>query len=126
MKLLNQLAEKTLIGALLLVLKELRKLTTAVETLTDSFREVHGKRPMFHGTHDTSDSGTDVDADANRTIPHAPEPETDYLRRDILEALCRQHHIPYDSSVDLITLGKAMGWLDSSGAVIVLPTGYAD
>lgn len=111
-----------MLGALLLLLKETKRLTKTLEVGVDSFRQVHGLPAAFH----VEPSATISDPDAGRTVPHAPEPESNWLKYDILEALCREHHIPFDDSTDMILLGKEHGWLDSSGAIVALPTGYGE
>ena len=133
MKLFDAAARKTILGTLLLLLRELRRLATAVETLTDSFRVVHGHQPLFSTGSPQRDrqplydaTTADADADAGRIVPHFEPDEPDWLKRDILEALCREQHIPVTEGMDLVQIGKAHGWLDASGQIIHLPAHYAD
>ena len=128
MKVLEAAARRTILGVLLLLLKELKRLATAVETLTDSFRMVHGHRPMFHVEHgaQNSDARTGAENSESRTVPRYESDEPDWLRIDLLEALCREHHIAITEGMDLFQVGKEMGWLDASGQLVVLPTHYGE
>jgi hypothetical protein len=119
MKLLDQIAEKTILGALVAILRELRRLNHTLEVGIDAYRGIHGLGPMFP----VFPQAESVPVE-NRTIPRYESDEPDWLRLDLLEALCRQHSIPYDSDTDLVALGIREGWLDQSGAVVTLPSGY--
>src|SRR6266702_4729263 len=125
MKLLEAAARKTILGVLLLLLKELRRLATAVETITDSYRTTHGHQPMFSTG---AAQAAEIDTDAGRHVPRfdSDDDRLDWLRNDVLEALCREHHIIVTDGMDLVQIGRERGWLDSSGQLVTLPAHYGD
>jgi hypothetical protein len=128
MKLFDRIAEKTTRGMLWLILRELRRLNIAIEAGIDSFRAVHGHQPLFPASWNTSNVPRSA-VDDGRTLPRGPDPdlaEPDWLRLDILEALCREHHIAITDGLDLFKVAADMGWTDESGQFVVLPSKYGD
>jgi hypothetical protein len=123
-KILETAARRTILGVLLLLLKELKHLTRVLEIGVDSFRLAHGQRAQFTVAADESTEPADPNAD--RTIPRYENDEPEFLRRDLLEHLAREHHIAFDDSTDLVQVGKELGWLTSSGEFAQLPTGYGE
>jgi hypothetical protein len=119
-KLLDRFALKTTAGMVWLLVRELRRLTHAIEVGVDSFRTVHGHQPAFDGFKPVSE----YDVDAGRTVPHFESDAPDYLRLDIIECLCREHHIPVEDSTNLLDIARAQHWIDESGDLVVMPKDY--
>ncbi len=122
MNLLDRVASKTVLGMLWLLVKEVRRLAHAVEQGVDTFRAVHGHRPIFH-QQPAQESTTPVE---DRTIPRFESAEPDWLRLDLLEALCREHHIAITDGLDLFQVGREMGWIGEDGQFTTLPTHYGE
>jgi hypothetical protein len=120
-KILEAAARKTILGVLLLLLKEVRRLTKAIEIGVDSFRIVHGQQPQF-----TIAKDDPTVPEAERTIPRYESDEPDWLKVDLIEALCREHHIAITDGLDLFKVAADMGWTDSEGRFVTLPSGYGD
>lgn len=131
MSLTDKIAEK-IAGALgWLLLKELRRIASAIERGIDSNRELAGYQPIFapqvsedaaggasaEGDGDAAGSGASDEGSAGEATSEA----SDYMRLDILEALAAEHNVPITATTDLIALGKDLGWLDASGGLTMLP-----
>lgn len=130
MSLTDKIAEKVA-GALgWLLLKELRRIASAIERGIDSDRELAGYQPIYasrlseteadaagaagaEGDGDTAGGGASDESSASESA--------DYMRLDILEALAAEHNVPITATTDLIALGKDRGWLDASGGLTMLP-----
>lgn len=126
MKLLDRFALKTTAGMVWLLVRELRRLTHAIETGVDSFRQVHGHRPLFEAPTFHAEHAADPDPDTNRTIPRFEDDTPDWLRLDLLAALAREQHVLITDDTDLVQVGRERGWIDEAGQLVVLPKHYLD
>ncbi|PYQ25633.1 MAG: hypothetical protein DMF56_26940 [Acidobacteria bacterium] len=122
MRILETAARKTILGVLLLLLKEIRHLNRTLEIATDSFRIANGQQPQFTVAKDEPS----IDIEAERVIPHYESEESGWLRRDILETLCREAHLSVDDNTDVEKIAAARGWVDRDGQLCTLPVHYGD
>lgn len=130
MKITDKIAEKVA-GALgWLLLKELRRIATALEKGIDSHREIHGFHPLFAVPPATQSIDQQIQDEqdaavaAREILDASPETEGDFMRLEILEMLARENRIEIDTTTDLVALGKERGWLDQAGEIVMLPQGY--
>jgi hypothetical protein len=123
MKILEPLARRTILGVLLLLLKELKRLTRVLEVGVDSFRIANKMHAQFTVARD--EPSDDPDADT-RVIPRYESDESGWLRRDLLETLCREAHLAVDDGTDVEQIAVARGWVDRDGQLVTLPVHYGD
>lgn len=129
MSLGDKIAEK-IAGALgWLLLKELRRIASAIEQGIDSDRELAGFQPIFSKPiseldaqilSEQTDAASGAEGDGEIQAGGSNE-GADYMRLDILEALAAEQNIQITPNTDLIALGKDRGWLDASGGLVMLP-----
>lgn len=107
-----------------LLIRELRRIAVAIEKGVDSQRELAGFNPIFKPV----PTPTDVQISQELLDTSGPEfkDDGDYVRLEILEALARENRIVVTMETDLVALGKARGWLDETGQVVMLPQGYGE
>jgi len=122
-KILEAAARKTILGVLLLLLRELRHLNRILEVATDSFRIAHKMQAQFTVAKD--EPSEDPDAET-RIIPRYEHDEPQYLKLDLIECLCREQHIPIEPGTDLFAVARERQWIDEAGQLVVLPTTYLD
>ena len=105
-----------------LLVKELRRLSHAVETGVDSFRTVHGHRPVF----EAPTFHVEQSSDEGRTIPRFEDESPDWLRLDLIGALAKEHHLIVTDDMDLIQVARERGWINGDGQLVQFPSHYLD
>lgn len=129
MSLTDKIAEK-IAGALgWLLLKELRRIGSVLEKSCDSHREIHGFQPLFQTELEKANkiiAGEQTEAEEILAAETGISAEGDFMRLEILEMLARENRIMVTSETDLVELGKARGWLDQAGEIVMFPMHYGD
>lgn len=122
MSILEKIATRSVLATLWLMLKELRRLNHAIEQGVDTFRAVHGHRPIFH----QQDAQVATEPAETRAIPRFESDEPDWLKLDLIAELCRENHIAVTEGMDLFQTARELGWLDESGKFTTLPQHYGE
>lgn len=102
---------KVVLFALRGFIRELRGIRAAIDTLTDTIREVN-----------------QLPSRADAALPPPdPAPRRSILRAGdfysvwLIEELCAQFRVPYDSSSDLEQIALDRGWITDEGDFLVVP-----
>lgn len=125
MSLADKVAEKILGPFGWVLIKTLTRIAVAIEKGIDSYREISGYNPIFAPPAEPL-AEPSTPAGGIEQTDYSSDPEPDYMRLEILEALARENRIIILPDTDLVALGKQRGWLNEAGEVVMLPQGYGD
>lgn len=121
MQIIDTVLEKVS-GALgYLILKELRRIATALECSVDLERSGRGLQPIFAPP---AEGGTPPEPSAILSeIREAggDGDQPDWLTTSIIEALAEEYHVPVVDASRLMQLAREQGWIDREGQIVMLP-----
>ncbi len=127
MTITEKLMEKIAGAAGMLILTELRRCATALETIADIQLQQAGQASRFSVPAVATEGEATgeilrVDSSGEALPPTSDAP--DWLRLDLLEQLAREHQVMIVDGADLVALGKARGWLNEAGEFTMLPAAF--